>query len=273
MSALHRMGTPVTDPGFLPMVVVAHPDDESLGVGGLLIELGQGLVVHLTDGAPRAPEDARAAGCDTREAYAALRRKELLCALGEAGLDPADSVVLGAVDQEAVLEAARLARELATLMAARRPAVVMTHTYEGGHPDHDAAALVVRAALSSLGRAGERVPPALEFPSYHRSEEEMVAGRFLPGGAEGITVVLPEDVRQAKERMLACHLSQRRVLAAFTIADERYRPMARHRFDRPPHDGQLHYETLGWPMDGVAWRQHAEQALRSLGLDPCGEPY
>ena len=38
-------------------------------------------MAHITDGAPRSPADARRAGYPIREAYAAARRLELLCAL------------------------------------------------------------------------------------------------------------------------------------------------------------------------------------------------
>src|ERR1043166_7357421 len=59
------------------VVVAAHPDDESVGAGGRLNRLRGALFVYLTDGSPRDTSDARRAGYDSREAYAAARREEL----------------------------------------------------------------------------------------------------------------------------------------------------------------------------------------------------
>ena len=47
------------------MVIVAHPDDETIGAGARLGGFREALVVHVTDGAPRSGEDARNADCAT----------------------------------------------------------------------------------------------------------------------------------------------------------------------------------------------------------------
>ena len=58
-------------------VLVAHPDDETLGVGSVLRRLRHLTLIHLTDGAPHEMHDAQRAGFGTREQYSAARRHEL----------------------------------------------------------------------------------------------------------------------------------------------------------------------------------------------------
>ena len=49
-----------TDPILLRlMIVVAHPDDETIALGGQINRLRDALLLHVTDGAPRDGEDAR----------------------------------------------------------------------------------------------------------------------------------------------------------------------------------------------------------------------
>jgi hypothetical protein len=57
------------------------------------------------------------------------------------------------------------------------------------------------------------------------------------------------------------------VLTEFPIATEHLRRAPAYFFDRAPHRGLLHYETLGWPMTGDAWRAFASAALGALVLE------
>src|ERR671919_662030 len=67
-------------------VVVAHPDDETIGCGALLRRLSGVSVVLVTDGAPRNLADAHAYGFAAAEDYAAARSSELAAALEIAGV-------------------------------------------------------------------------------------------------------------------------------------------------------------------------------------------
>ncbi|HJU15598.1 MAG TPA: hypothetical protein VJ770_03935, partial [Stellaceae bacterium] len=53
------------------LILAAHPDDETIGMGASLYLLHDGLLVHATDGAPRDGRDMRMHGFATRADYAA----------------------------------------------------------------------------------------------------------------------------------------------------------------------------------------------------------
>ena len=233
-------------------LVVAHPDDETIAAGASLHLLPGLLLVHVTDGAPRANTDAAAAGFDTQAAYAAARRLELLAALRAAGISP-DLVQLGVPDQDASLDMTGLTRTLARLFDAHGTEVVLTHAYEGGHPDHDATALAVHAA------AGRR--PVLEFAGYHAdSAGRLLTGRFLAGPDATVVTLTPAE-RARKQAMFDCFRTQAGMLAAFGTADEKFRSAPGYDFTQPPLPGRLNYEHWGWSMTGAHWRQLARAAL------------
>ena len=270
------------------LLVAAHPDDETIGAGGLLAHLTVCAVVHLTDGAPRDPRRRADGFRGTRAVYARIRRAELLAALALAGVGPERVLALPGVDQEVALVMPPLARALEAVLRALRPSIVITHPYEGGHPDHDAAALIVRAAVARLRRRDAAAPMIVEMTSYHAGEGGLVTGAFLPpqaaadpplAGAAGlhpgppaldaVTIDLGGTDLARKRRMLACFATQRSTLAPFSHAVERFRPAPPCDFTRPPHDGPLHYERLGWILTGARFRELAAAALRELGLDTC----
>lgn len=247
------------------LIVVAHPDDETIGIGAQLRRLRDTLLVHVTDGAPRDGEDSRHHGFAEPADYAAARRRELAAALmaGEAaGLRTTE---LGMPDQEAFLDLPGLTRRVGEILQRECPAAVLTHPYEGGHPDHDAAAFAVHAACRQLA-AGDR-PAIIEMPFYHAHDDQMVTGRFLLGDSEEVVIHLGEAELSRKRRMVDCFPSQREILSRFEIGPERFRLAPAYDFREPPHAGALLYETSGWGISGIDWRRQASQALDLLGLE------
>src|SRR5512147_1543134 len=125
-------GNPSIDAASM-LLVVAHPDDEIIGVGGQLARLLGACVLYVTDGAPRAMGDALAAGCATRVAYAAVRRREAERALALAGIHSRCIHALSIADQQASFFLAELTRLLERFFLERQVRVVLTQAYEGGH--------------------------------------------------------------------------------------------------------------------------------------------
>jgi LmbE family N-acetylglucosaminyl deacetylase len=254
------------------LVVAAHPDDETIGCGALLGREPDAQVIHLTDGAPRDPELVPERWRGDRDGYRKMRRLEVEGALALAKV-PAHAIrCLGVADQEATFALVELAHRVAELLLRLRPVLVITHPYEGGHPDHDAAAFVTYGALRLARMAWGFAPLAAEMTSYHGAPGRLVTGSFLgeDGALEELGQLCRED-RARKMRMLACFRSQRETLAPFSPARERFRPTPRYDFSEPPHPGALYYEQLGWRMKGQSWRELAAAAEGHLfpGLPPC----
>ncbi len=117
--------------------------------------------------------------------------------------------------------------------------MAVVHPYEGGHPDHDAAAFAVHAAVRCLGCAA---PALVEMTSYHRRDNALRVGEFLP-------YPLPVAERRVdaseKRAMLGCFPSQAEVLAAFGVEVERFRSAPAYDFRAPPVAPPVHTRRWG----------------------------
>jgi LmbE family N-acetylglucosaminyl deacetylase len=246
-------------------VVAAHPDDAVIGAGSRLRPLARSLaILHCTDGERADLAEARAAGFSTRDAYARARRTELETARGLLGVDPTQARCLAFTDRDIVDHLVDLTLRLLPLFVSSRPMFVLTHPYEGGHPDHDATAFAVHAARAWMASHGIGPPIVCEFACYHATVAGLSALRFLPSDTPEITICLSPAEEALKRALFGCYATQARTLAHFPTDIERFRVAPAYDFTRPPHEGTLHYEQFGWCCRGESFRQRAADALVEL---------
>ena len=232
-------------------LVVAHPDDETLWAGAALHRLRDLTLVLLTDGAPEDMGDARRLGFKMREAYAGARSAELAGAL--AALDARPKLIRCEVrDQDAVRHLPAIIDRLRGDLAGAE--LVITHPYDGGHPDHDAAALAVARAAAV---------PVVEFACYTLVDGARAFGRFIPDPAcpEQACALTAAD-RARVDAALAAYGTQAHVFGGWRPEAERWRAAPRYDFSRPaPGEGAL-YDGFRWALTSARWRAIAAEALR-----------
>jgi len=198
---------PVTDSqavlGDEPLLVVApHPDDESLGCGGLIAEhhaRGHDVyVMVLTDGTASHPRSREYPA--TR--LAALRMQEARDAIAALGLAEDRIDFLGLRDGHAPLSGQLLqdaAARVAAYARARGIRVICTTCPYDPHPDHQAAYRLGRLVAQQVGAR------LLAYPvwTWTLPPTGWLPDTPLRGARLDITRHL-----EAKQRAIACHRSQ-----------------------------------------------------------------
>ena len=180
------------------VVVAPHPDDEVLGVAGLL----QGLhraghrieVVAVTDGEASHP-GSRAM---RPPILAAVRRIEAAAAHRALGLHGCPTVRLGLPDGAVADHEDRLTEVLTDRLDAH--AMVLATWRADGHPDHEAAG---RAAAAAATASGARL---VEYPVWAWSWAHPGDAR-LPW-ASASTVRLDPEARRAKHHAIRAFFTQ-----------------------------------------------------------------
>jgi len=251
------------------LLVCAHPDDETIGAGARLNRLDALHLAYTTDGAP-GPTDFEGRPRAFTE-LARCRRDELDAALRVGSVLASTCTWIGFADQQTSHHLPLLTHRIHALITTVRPDLILTHPYEGGHPDHDAAAFAVAHACRLLSSAGQPVPLHAEFTSYHARNGEICTGRFLRDATDQRTIELDDAERARKSCMLACFESQRDMLRWFDTEHESFRPAPLYDFTQPPHDGRLFYDYFDWGITGQYWRTLASIAEHELLAEvaPC----
>jgi LmbE family N-acetylglucosaminyl deacetylase len=194
------------------IVVAPHPDDESLGCGGLLAWASHHCVssqiIFLTDGEQSHP--------GTRRDLKGTRRAEAICACACLGIAMTQLHFLGLPD--AGLETlAPHVRDQATqslrqLIASHGPSLVVTTTHTDPHGDHRAAFALTKAAIACL--------PGTELMTYPVWSWLLPDAPHSPKGAR----IAIADQLSAKRQAIAAYASQHGRLSmdvdGFTLPQE-----------------------------------------------------
>lgn len=208
------------------LVLAPHPDDETLGTGGLLQRVrdrdATARVVFITSGernpwAQRATERRLVITRRQRAAFGARREREAVEALRALGVPsewatfwrfPDQGLTAALLSSQCDLQG-RLAAELATF----RPSVVVFPSPLDLHPDHSALGVTARVLLGGLA-----IPRQLCYLIHHPALRQRLG--VVPA------LELGEDQRTAKVTAIRHHVSQlfwrRRWMEAFANATEPY---------------------------------------------------
>jgi len=245
-------------------VIVAHPDDETIGCGGQLPRWRGVSVVVVTDGSPQTVSANIIQGFGSSEKYSAARANELLKALSIADVSPRNLERLLLRDQRAAFRLSELTSRLVEVFYRRGTQIAITHAYEGGHPDHDAAAFAVHSAQKQMERRGQPLS-ILEMPFYRAANGSWLLQNFAQSpGHKSIVLQLTDKEQAQKRQMLAAHVSQREMLAHFSTKAEYFRVAPNYDFAKPPNGGQVFYEQHDWGMKAPQWCELARNALAEL---------
>jgi LmbE family N-acetylglucosaminyl deacetylase len=188
-----RLGElPLWKPMLTPtMVLSPHPDDETLGCGGLIASLRESgvpvTVVAVTDG-ERAYADA--------QGLAEVRHGEQARALQRLGVRHAEVVRLGLPDTAVTQHGDELVARLLPLVA--RDTHILAPWTGDFHPDHEACG----RAAEELARKTGAALTFYFFWTWHRGTPASVQGQSL------VRLELSPGQLRAKCEALRCHRSQ-----------------------------------------------------------------
>lgn len=189
----------VPDPAWRTVLVcAAHPDDDVLGVGGLMGTLAaRGVRLHLlaaTDGEASHPGSTVV----TPEQLGALRVEETRAALAVLGVHPAETVRLRLPDSGLAGVEAEL--NAAVTEAARDADLILAPWEHDAHPDHEALGRAARVAAATHDL------PLLAFPIW--AWQWAVPGDARVPWDRAVRVPLPAGRRSAKRSAVDCFASQ-----------------------------------------------------------------
>ena len=123
-------------------------------------------------------------------------------------------------------------------LAETQAEMIWCPAFEGAHQDHDAA-----SALASRFAARASV---WEFAEYNNVGGRTRAQEFPDRRGGEIVLDLAPRERGNKRDLLRAYTSEHGNLAHIGAARESFRPLPKHDYARPPHEGTLFYARYRW---------------------------
>jgi LmbE family N-acetylglucosaminyl deacetylase/SAM-dependent methyltransferase len=234
------------------VVVAAHPDDESLGAGGLIataaaLQIPTSLLVA-TVGEGSHPSSRT----HSPATLARMRRRELDAAATVLGLQESAVVTLAVPDGQVAEHLDAITAAIVDLVGDGRDTLLVAPYRADGHPDHEAMG---RCAATAAHRTGALLA---EYPiwMWHAGRPaDITWSRF-------VRLALPSSVQEVKRAAVACHASQIAPLSDLPGDERLLSPTVLAHFDR---DQELFVLTTAEDVrDDRLDLLHAEQ------VDPWG---
>jgi LmbE family N-acetylglucosaminyl deacetylase len=235
-------------------VVAPHPDDESLGTGGLLQRIfAQKIpvrIVFATNGennpwAQRYRERRWQIGPDERVRWGQRRREEALNAICALGGKPDCARFLNLPDLGTTRLLMQGDSELSVVITEEiqewAPTVALFPMMLDAHPDHSALSVAFSMALESVG--GSAIP----------AWEYLVHKPQVPIPQEPVRLLLSTEEVERKRRAILCHETQvalsRGRFTSFAMIEEAYyphNPFVAKTYDTPLAAAPLHEGVLSF---------------------------
>lgn len=241
------------------LVLAAHPDDETIGVGGLVSDLSD-LGAHLTVLVATSGEQSHDLDDGSRAGLAAIRRRE--CERALTGLAPRSRIVHLELPDSRVEDAEpALVREIAA--RAGHGTLVLAPWLHDGHSDHDA---VGRAAVEAVAASGAALAYYPLWMWHWSTPEELdwtqvvtvdvtatgswrkraALGEFesqteiggLPGSAAGRAPVLDARLLARANRLVETLLDPHKLLPTLAAEEHTRRLVSRREAFDEMYDGQ-----------------------------------
>lgn len=253
------------------LFVFAHQDDEYFALPWLLEEISSGAAVacaYLTDGGRRSPTSVRDGESRAVLRSAGIREENIVFLETVRGRVPDQELAQRSLD-------ALNALERWILKARFEPVRIYAPSYEGGHPDHDAAHLIAAVIASKRRILTEAwhfsmynayCCPRPFFATMHQlptNEVSRAARRMALGKRWGMALVCWE-YRSQRRSWLGLFPG-----ALYARAIARRERVVRFNLDalrRAPHEGELLYERL-FATTRSEFEQRTRPLLSLIGLE------
>lgn len=229
------------------MVFASHPDDETIGCGGLILKnSNQVIVVFLTNGTSQ--KGIRR----INKQESTNRESEAVQALKLAGVQRKNMIFLDndcyfGLDKEKLNKTRGI---ITKILKKYRPDQIYVTAYEGGHFDHDITNFLINQSAKTLNYK----PRIYEYPLYNNNPSSvlrkairklslyMKMPRTEPTfikikGVETYRLPMNSEELRKKRTMLEAYRSQNKknILVKLYLYNDKFRPCPNYDYNKRPH--------------------------------------